>query len=112
MAVELALWLIVTILGGAGFLIGGLTGKHYLFVLGCALLIGSGALLWGGNGLLLDHQPTGYANDTITYTDIIVTMSDIGLQMLALALVGVGVISMLWVDFGGSGQVRRNTYHY
>jgi len=114
MAIELALWLIVAGLGVGAFVFGGITRQSHIFVLGCALLIGSGALLWGFNGLLLDHQVSLVNVDTgaITYTDVLVDMSNVGLTMLALVFVALGVVSMFVVDFVGASPVRRNTYHY
>ena len=113
LAVELVLWLLVAGLGVGGFVFGMATGRHYVFVLGCALLIGSGALLWGFNGLLLDHQVSEVTDaGLILYEDVVVDMSNVGLTMLALVLIAGGVLSALAIDFGGSGQVRRNTYHY
>lgn len=113
MALELVVWLIITFAGLSGFVFGLMARQHYIFVLGCALLIGSGALLWSFNGLLLDHQVASVSDaGVISYTDVEVTMSNIGLMMLALAFVATGVLSMLAFDFVGSNQVRRNTYHY
>lgn len=113
MAVELVLWLLVAGLGVGGFVFGMATGRHYVFVLGCALLVGSGALLWGFDGLLLDHQVSAVSDaGVISYTDVTVDMSNVGLAMLALVLIAGGVLSALAIDFGGSNQIRRNTYHY
>jgi len=113
MAVELVVWLIVAGLGLGGFVFGLATKQYYIFVLSCALLIGSGALLWGFNGLLLDHQVSAVSDaGVISYTDVVVTMENVGLMMLALVFIASGVLSMLAFDFGGSNQVRRNTYHY
>lgn len=116
MAVELAVWLIVAGLGIGAFIFGGITKQTYIFVLGCALLIGAGGLLWGFNGLLLDHQPTSFPDvggvTTVVYTDVVVSMENIGLVVLAMVFVAIGVLSMFVIDFAGAAPVRRNTYHY
>ena len=114
MAVELVLWLLVSGLGVGGVVFGLTSRKHFLFILGCAMLIGSGALLWGGNGLIVDSHPTEISDaGVITYTDTIVTMSDVGLQMLALALIACGILFVLAFDFVPAQNYRRNgTFHY
>jgi hypothetical protein len=116
MALELTFWLIITIIGLGGYIFSLMYQKHFLLILSCALLIGSGALLWGFNGLILDHQPTSFPEidgiTTIVYTDIIVDMTNIGLSILALIFIVVGVLSILVINFNTNTIERRGTFHY
>lgn len=113
MGVQLILFLIVAGLGLGGFVFGGISRQSYIFVLGCALLIGAGALLWGFNGLIVDTHPVLVADSgVITYSDVVVDMSNVGLQMLSLVFVVLGVVSMFVINLGEGTSVRRNTYHY
>ena len=113
MGVELVLWLAVTLIGVGGIVFGLMGRQYFVFVLGCALLIGSGALLWGADGLIVDTHPVSIADSgAITYENVVVPMSNVGLAMLALVLIASGVLFILGFDFGSGQTVRRGTFHY
>jgi len=114
MALELIVFSIFAVSALIGFF-GGIYFKvPHLYLLGCALFIGCGGLLWGFDGLLLDHQLTSVGVDgVLTYSDVVITMSNTGLAMLALACVALPILSMLVLDFGNGSSVKRGSpYHY
>jgi hypothetical protein len=114
MALELVFWGIFTLIGLGAYVFSLVSRSKFLFVISCALLIGSGALLWGFNGLLLEHQVSAISDaGLVSYTDVSLTMSNLGMVILSLVFVAVGVLSILATDFG-SGQVDRThrTYHF
>lgn len=113
MALEIGLWLIVAIGGILLYLSGIVFRTPHLFVLGCAVLLGSGALLWGFNGLLFDQQLTSISDTgVLTYTDVAITMDNVGLMMLALVLIAIPILSALVIDFGSNQTARGSPYHY
>jgi len=113
MALELGLWLIVAI-GSLILYFGGMYWRlPHLFVLGCALMIGSGALLWGFDGLLLDRELQSVSDaGVLTYTDIAISMTNLGLQMLVLAFVSIPIISMLVIKLDSAPSRRSSPFHY
>ena len=113
MALEIGLWLIIAIGGTLLYLCGVIFKTPHLFLLGCALLLGSGALLWGFNGLLLDQQLSNIsAEGVLTYTNVEVTMENVGLSMLALVLVAISILSALIIDFSSNPTARGSPFHY
>jgi hypothetical protein len=114
MALELVFWEILTGLALAGYVFSLVWKNHFIFILSCALLIGSSALLWSSGGLLLEHQVSGFVGDVVTYNDIVVPMSNVGLSMLALVFVAMGVVSIMFVNLSSSvsGVSGKSTFHY
>ena len=113
MGLEIMIWAIVLGLGLLAYFSSFYFSTPHLFVLGCALLIGSGALLWGFNGLILSQQVSSVSDaGIISYTPIVVTMENIGLAMTALFLIASGILSALVIDFGGQASSKKNVYHY
>lgn len=108
MGLELNLFLIILGAGGLGYFLGMMFRLPHLFVLGCALVIGSGMLLWGFNGLTVGHY---YLPDA-TLADITYTMSEVSMQMFALALIAVGILSALIIDFNVSLKRGASVFHY
>jgi hypothetical protein len=113
MALEIVIWSLIAGAAGLGYLIGMVMRIPFLFVLGCALLIGAGALLWGFDGLQTGTQANyDGVNDTITYTPVVVDMTNTGLSMLALGLIATGVLSAFIMEFGISKSSSKSVFHY
>lgn len=113
MALEVSVWLIVAIGGVLLYLSGVVFKTPHLFLIGCALLLGAGGLLWGFDGLLIDHQLTSITDaGVLVYSDIAITMENIGLAMLALALVAISVLSVFILDFNPKTVYRGSPFHY
>ena len=114
MALELIIWGVIAGIAGLGYFSGMIFKIPFLFVLGCAFLIGSGALLWGFDGLQIGTQAQyDSLTQSITYTPVIVSMSNLGLSMLALGLISTGVLSAFIMDFNiGSSKSKRSVFHY
>jgi len=113
MALEISIWVIIITIALILYFAGIWFKTPHLFLLGCALVIGSGALLWGFDGLLLGQQVQGFAdNGAVEYAPIIVSMTNIGLVVLSLVLVSIGIVSALVIDFGGQISKRSNVYHF
>jgi len=111
--IDVLFWAIILIVGFVGYFLGVFYKVSPLFFLGCALIIGSGILLWGSNGLLLDRQVSSVDNNgLITYVDVGVTMENIGLQALSLVLIASGILSVFIFDFGGLKVKRGSPFHY
>ena len=113
MALELSIWLIVAVAGLLGYVLGVYFRTPHFFLIGCVLLMGAGALLWGSDGLLVGRELVGISNaGVLSYTDVAITMENVGLQMLALVLVAIGIVSALVVDFGGQVSPKKSIYHF
>jgi len=113
MALEIGIWLIFAIGGTLLYLCGVVFKTPHLFLLGCAMLLGSGALLWGFDGLLLDQQLSSIsAEGVLSYSNVEITMENVGLSMLALVLVAISILSALIMDFSPRQTVRGSPFHY
>ena len=113
MALEVGIWLIIAIGGVLLYLCGILFKTPHLFLLGCAMLLGSGALLWGFDGLLLDQQLSSISDTgVLTYSNVEITMANVGLSMLALVLVAIAILSALIIDFDSNPTARGSPFHY
>ena len=113
MALEIGLWLIIAIGGTLLYLCGVIFKTPHLFLLGCALLLGSGALLWGFDGLLLERELVAIDGaGVLTYSDVEVTMENVGLSMLALVLVAISILSALIIDFSSNPTARGSSFYY
>ena len=113
MALEIGIWLIFAIGGTLLYLCGVVFKTPHLFLLGCAMLLGSGALLWGFDGLLLDQQLSSIsAEGVLSYSNVEITMENVGLSMLALVLVAISILSALIMDFSPRQTARGSPFHY
>lgn len=113
MGLEIGIWLIIITIAGILYFSGIWFRVPHLFLLGCAMLIGSGALLWGFNGLILQQQVIGVTDaGAILYEPIIVSMENIGLSMLSLILIAISIISALTMNFTREIKPRSNVYHF
>jgi hypothetical protein len=110
MAVEFLLFALLAGIGAASCA-AGFVSKSSLFVfIGCALLIGSGAVLWGGEGLIVGH----YYDVAGLIQSTVIPITDVGLSMLAFALVSFGVLGGFIVAFNSttSSTQKTPTFHY
>ena len=113
MALEIGIWLIFAIGGTLLYLCGVVFKTPHLFLLGCAMLLGSGALLWGFDGLLLERELVAIDGaGVLTYSDVVVSMENVGLSMLALVLVAISILSALIIDFSSNPTARGSPFHY
>ncbi len=110
MAVEIIFFSLVFLVAVGLSILGYFTQNNIFLFLGCALLIGSGAILWGANGLIVSHY---YDVDGV-YQSNIVEMSNVGLSMFSLAIVSIGVLGVFSTAFSNmsSGSSRKSPYHY
>lgn len=111
MALELVIWIIFAGLGLTGYLASMYLRLPHLFILACALIIGSGALLWGFDGLITSHYYAEVAGELVL-AEVVVPMSNIGLQMLSLVLVATGILSALVINFNPKEFSHKNVFHY
>lgn len=114
MAVELSIFLVIAISAFFAYFFGIYFKLPYLFVLGCALFIGAGGLLWGFDGLIVGRELIEVSDaGVLTYQNIVVTMDNIGLSMLSLVFISLPILSALVIDFGSSIKSNRsNVFHY
>ncbi len=111
--IELSFWLIILVIGFGGFLLGAFYKVSPLFFLGVALIMGSGILLWGSGGLLLERQVASVDdNGVLTYNEIGISIAEVSLQMLSLFLIGSGILSLFVFDFGSMPKRRVSPFHY
>ena len=111
--IDLVFWLIILVIGFTGFLLGAFYKVSPLFFLGVALIVASGILLWGSGGLLLERQVASVDdNGVIAYNEIGISITEISLQMLALVLIGSGILSLFVFDFGSMPKKRTSPFHY
>lgn len=108
MALSLTIFLVFLAVAGLLYLSGLVFRLPYLFLFGCVLLFGSGALLWGFGGLITNYY---YAIDG-TLASVVLDMSNIGLIMFSLLLVAIPIISFLVVDLTPRVQAKASPFHY
>ena len=108
MALELNIFLLI--LGGATllYLSGVVFRVPHLFLFGCVLLFGSGAILWGSGGLITSRY---YDVEGVLQSNVL-SMSDVGLIMFSLVLVAIPIISYLVLDFNPVQSRRVSPFHY
>jgi hypothetical protein len=107
MALDIAIFGLVLTIAILFYLLGLFSKTHFLFLMGCVLLLGSGAILFIFDGLI-----TGYYYSTEgLLQSIIVTSSSVGIYALAFVLIAVGVISVLVFDFSIKGK-SKSPFHY
>jgi len=111
--IDVMFWAIILVIGFVGYFLGVFYRVSPLFFLGCALIIGSGVLLWGSDGLLLERQVSEVTDaGMIIYEDVGITMENVGLQMLSLVLIASGILSVMIFDFGSLKVKRGSPFHY
>ena len=108
MALELNIFLLILGAATVLYLSGVIFRVPHLFLFGCVLLFGSGAILWGANGLITNHY---YDVDAVLQTSVL-SMSDIGLVMFSLVLVAIPIVSYLVLDFNPVQAKRVSPFHY
>lgn len=107
MALDIAIFGIVLGVAILFYLLGLFSKTHFLFLLGCVLMLGSGALLFIFDGLITGYY---YSVDGLLES-IIITSSSVGIWALAFVLIAVGVISVLVFDFS-SPIKSKSPFHY
>ena len=113
MALDVTVWLIIGLAGVIAYIL----GLHYktpmLFFLGCSIIIGAGALLWGFDGLDLGRNIVSISDSgIISYESVVVTMENVGLTMLSLMLVSVGVLSAFIFTFNEQKLERGSAFYF
>lgn len=110
MALSLTIFLIILGVALLTYVLGMMFKVPHLFLFGCVLLFGAGALLWGFDGLVTENY---YAIDG-SLAENIVSMSNIGLILFALVLVATPIVSILVIDFNSLGRQQRHVspFHY
>jgi hypothetical protein len=110
---DLVIWLVIAVAGFLGYFLGTTLKLGHLFVLGCALLVVSGSLLWVGDGLVLGRELTEVTDaGELVYVNQTIGTDNVGLSALSVVLISVGVLSFLIMDFGGAMPVRSKAFHY
>ena len=108
MAIELTIFMLILGASALLYLAGMIFKIPHLFLFGCVLLFGSGALLWGSGGLITSY----YYDVTGILATNVLTMSNIGLAMFALALVGIPIISVLTIELNPSTKKTKSPFFY
>ena len=108
MALELNIFLLILGAAAVLYLSGVVFRVPHLFLFGCVLLFGSGALLWGANGLITSQY---YGVDGVLAQNVL-DMTNIGLSMFAFVLVGIPIISYLVMDFSPHIARTKSPFHY
>jgi hypothetical protein len=99
------LFLIIAIL----LYVGGLVFKlPYLFLFGCVMIFGTGALLWGFGGLITNYY---YDVEGLLQT-VVIGMDNLGMVMFSLLLVAIPIISFLVVDLSPRVSRQASPFHY
>ena len=109
MAIELIVFGIMIGAAILCYLLGMSFKLPHLFIFGCVLLLGSAAMLWGFDGLITGH----YYDVEGVFQSTVISISNIGLQMIAFSCVGIGLISLFVINFGGLKETcAPNPFHY
>ena len=114
MALLLSFFLIILGASALLYLSGMVFKLPYLFLFGCVLLLGSSALLWTSDGLEFGSKVTGFDEGTnsVVYTPTVINMSNVGLAMFALMLVGIPIVSLLVIDTNPTVKRSVSPFHY
>lgn len=107
MALDIAIFGIVLGVAILFYLLGLFSKTHFLFLMGCVLMLGSGALLFVFDGLITGY----YYSVEGALQSIIITSSSIGVWALAFVLIAVGLVSVLVFDFSIPGK-SKSPFHY
>jgi len=108
MALELNIFLIILAFAGLLYLSGIVFKVPHLFLFGCVLLFGVGALLWGSNGLITSQ----YYDEAGLLAQNVLDMTNVGLAMFAFILVGIPIISALTMSFDSTPIRTKSPFHY
>jgi hypothetical protein len=109
MALSLTIFLIILGVALLTYVLGMMFKVPHLFLFGCVLLFGSGALLWGFDGLITGNY---YALDG-SLAETIVPISNLGLTLFSTILVAVPIISFLTINLGNIMPQRHvSPFHY
>jgi hypothetical protein len=108
MALELNIFLLILGAAAVLYLSGVVFKVPHLFLFGCVLLFGSGAILWGANGLVTSQY---YDVDGVLAQNVL-DMTNVGLTMFAFILVGIPIVSYLVMDFNPKQTRQVSPWHY
>lgn len=108
MALELNIFMLILAVAGLLYLSGIIFKVPHLFLFGCVLLFGSGAILWGFGGLITSQY---YDVDGLLAQNII-DMTNVGLAMFAFILVGIPIVSALTMSFDSTPIRTKSPFHY
>ena len=108
MALELTIFMLILGASALLYLAGMIFKIPHLFLFGCVLLFGSGALLWGSGGLITSY----YYDVAGVLVANVLSMSNIGLAMFALSLVGIPIISVLTIELNPSVKKSKSPFHF
>jgi hypothetical protein len=108
MALELNIFLIILSFAGLLYLSGIIFKVPHLFLFGCVLLFGSGALLWGSGGLITSQ----YYDEVGVLAANVLDMTNVSLAMFAFILVGIPIVSALTMSFDSSPVRTKSPFHY
>lgn len=113
MALDISIWLIVLVAGFLGYFLGMSFRIPFVFLFGSILMGLSGALIYIFDGLLLDRVVDSVsASGVVAYNDIVILSSNIGLNLLALVLIAIPIISFLVIDFKQGYNMQKSPFHY
>lgn len=100
--------MLILAVAGLLYLSGIIFKVPHLFLFGCVLLFGSGAVLWGFNGLITSQ----YYDVNGVLAQNILDMTNVGLAMFAFILLGIPIISALTMSFDNSPIRTKSPFHY
>jgi hypothetical protein len=114
MALELSVWLIITSIAILTYIFSIYYKIPFVFFLSNALLALSGALIYVFNGLLLDRIVENVSDSgAITYQEIIITAENLGLNLLAMVLLAIPILSLLIISFNKNSKTSSNkVFHF
>ena len=107
MALEISIFALILGVAILFYLLGLFSKTHFIFLLGCVLLLGSGSLLFIFDGLVTSR----YYDVSGVIQEVIVSGSSIGVWSLALVLISIGLISVLVFDFSIPSK-KLSPFHY
>lgn len=114
MALDLSIWLIVLVVGFVAYFVGMSFRIPFVYLFGSILMALSGALIYIFDGLLIGRTVDSIsAAGVVSYNEIIILSSNIGLNLLAIVLIALPIISFLVIDFNtGSKSYSKSVFHY
>lgn len=113
MALEISIWLIVLGIALIGYVLGMSFRIPFVYMFGSILMALSGALIYIFDGLIVGRTVDAIsASGSITYNEIIILSSNIGLNLLALVLIVIPIISFLVINFKQDYKMEKSPFHY